>query len=85
MALICGCGATFDSQLPPPIKPLANIIDVATMSILVPLALAQAEEPILLNISKRPKPGVQPPPGTQLIYKAQDPSVSFGTPKALQP
>lgn len=84
--LTCGCGSTFESQhIPPPIKPLLNVIDAATMPITVPLALTQADEPFLLNVPKRPKPGDKPPPGGVLIYKAGDPTVSNRAPKSLQP
>ena len=73
------------SQIPPPIKPLANAIDVATMPILVPLALTQSKEPFQFNIPKRLKPSDPPPPGSVLIYKAGDPTVSNSAPEALEP
>lgn len=86
MGLICGCATTpAGDETPPLLRPVGAAIAVASLPILVPIAAAQGKASSITIIPKRPKPGDPPPPGSVLIYKAGDPTVSNSAPKALEP
>ena len=86
--LICGCGVTADSQIPPPIKPVAAVVDVATTVATAPIWLLYSEgrDEVTKNYNLGGhKPGSDPDPGPVLIYKAGDRSVSNSSPKKIEP
>lgn len=87
VGLFCGCGITADSQIPPPIKPIAAVVDMGTTAVTAPLWLMS---PTLRNEVKKNynvnqhKRGGTPDPGPVLIYKADDRSVSNNTPTKIE-
>ena len=88
MGLICGCGITGDSEMPPPIKPFAAVVDLGTTAVTAPIWLINPEvrEKVAENYNFHPhKPGGAPDPGPVLIYKAGDRSVSNYSPKKIEP